>query len=56
MTTYQLAQALGIQAESLRKAIVRKGNYFGITPTRLPNGRLLWPDDSVARLKGGAKC
>lgn len=57
MTTFELSRAIGIQAESLRKAVARNGHYFGLTPARLPNGRLSWPDDSVAQLKErGAKC
>lgn len=51
MTTFELARLLGIQAESLRKAVTRNGHYFGIVPARLANRRLIWPEDSVVRLK-----
>ncbi|MDZ7809987.1 MAG: hypothetical protein U5L11_07250 [Arhodomonas sp.] len=30
------------------------GSYYGIRPGRLPNGRLLWPADTVERLLGEA--
>lgn len=56
MNTFELARTIGIQSESLRKAVARQGHYFGIKPTKLKNGRLLWPADAVAQLqKGGAK-
>lgn len=49
-TTAALAKRLGIQPQSIRAAICRKGDYYGVTPTRLPNGRLLWPDDAFEKL------
>ena len=57
MTTNELAKCLGLSTESLRQAHSKQGNYYGLIPLKLPNGRLHWPDDSVAKLKnGGAKC
>lgn len=53
MTTAQFARDIGLQPETLRKAVAATGSYFGVTPTKLPNGRLLWPDDAVAQLKKG---
>lgn len=50
MTTSALAQSLGLQSQTLRAAVCRQGSYFGITPRRLANGRLLWPSDSFERL------
>lgn len=55
MNTAQFARELGIQPESLRKARAKNGSYYGITPTKQPNGRLLWPADALPKLKGGAK-
>lgn len=49
-TTAALAKRLGLQPQSLRAAICRMGSYYGVTPTRLPNGRLLWPDDAFEKL------
>lgn len=49
-TTAALAQRLGLQSQTLRAAVCRHGSYFGITPKKLPNGRLLWPSDSFERL------
>lgn len=57
MTTNELAKALGLSPESLRQAHSKAGNYYGLVPLKLPNGRLAWPDDSIAQLKtGGTKC
>ncbi len=49
-TTETLAIELGLKANSIRSRVCRTGHYFGLTPTKLPNGRLLWPADSVERL------
>jgi len=50
-TTEALAAGLGIKAQSIRARVCRCGSYFGLRPTKLPNGRLLWPADAIARLK-----
>lgn len=54
-TTSALAERLGIQPQSLRAALSRHQNYYGITPTRLPNGRLLWPADAFQRIVDSGK-
>ena len=57
ITTEQLAAPIGVKPQSIRVRLCQTGSYFGLTPNKLPNGRLLWPADSVARLleaKGGA--
>ena len=55
LTTRDLADHLGIRPESIRSHVFRKGSYYGLRPKRAPNGRLLWPADSVERLLGGEK-
>lgn len=55
LTTEDLAAALGLKAATLRHRLCVEGTYFGITPHKLPNGRLLWPSDSIERLTTGAK-
>ena len=50
LTTSQLARAIGMQAESIRVHLCRRGSFYGIRPSKLLNGRLLWPADSVQRL------
>lgn len=52
LTTEVLANALGIKPQSIRVRLCRTGSYFGLRPTKLPNGRLDWPPDSLERLKG----
>lgn len=42
--TEQFAALNGIKPQSVRAQVCRTGSYFGITPLRLANGRLMWPD------------
>lgn len=53
ITTEAFAGSLGLKPQSIRAALCRDGHYFGIRPSKLPNGRLLWPADSVERLTAG---
>jgi hypothetical protein len=43
-----------VEAQTVRKQYAANGSYFGIRPLPLPNGRLLWPDDSIERLAEAA--
>lgn len=55
-TTEELARRLGLRPQTLRAALCRNGHYFGLRPTKLPNGRLLWPADAFEKLTSeGAK-
>jgi len=54
LTTEALAFAIGLRPQSIRKRLSQTGAYFGLRPVKLPNGRLLWPADAVARLAFGA--
>lgn len=54
-TTATLASRLGIQAQSIRASVSRHGSYYGLKPTRLPNGRLLWPEDAFQRILESGK-
>lgn len=51
--TAAFAQRLGYKSASIRTAVWRNGHFNGIKPIKLPNGRLLWPADSVERLTTG---
>lgn len=44
------SKGLNIKPASIRRAHCIKGEYLGITPHKLPNGRLIWPGDAVRRL------
>lgn len=50
--TATLARRIGYQSASIRTAVWRHGHFNGIKPVKLPNGRLLWPADSISRLTG----
>jgi hypothetical protein len=54
MNTEQLAAKLNLKAQSIRKRFCETGSYYCLRPTKLPNGRLMWPVDSLALLSGGA--
>ena len=41
--TQKFAESLGVQSASVRRALCVRGDYLGIVPRKLPNGRLLWP-------------
>lgn len=53
LSTIELAQEIKILAQSIRKRYCETGSYYGLRPTKLPNGRLLWPADSAAHLLEG---
>lgn len=50
ITTLQLANELAMEAQSIRKRYSETGSYFNVRPSKLPNGRLRWPQDSVTTL------
>jgi hypothetical protein len=50
LTTQELAAQCLVRADSIRVHLCRHGSYFGVRPLKLPNGRLAWPHDTVARL------
>lgn len=54
MTTEQLANLLQLKPQSIRKRFCETGAYYSLRPTKLPNGRLMWPMDAVNVLSGGA--
>ena len=54
MTTDRLAASIGLKPHSIIVHLCRKGSYFGLTPIKLPNGRLLWPENSIEILTGKA--
>lgn len=50
LTTEQLAEQLHIKPNTVRTKLCKDGHVFGIKPTKLPNGRLLWSADAVNAL------
>jgi len=41
-----------VKPQTVRKGYSTTGAYLGIVPTKLANGRLLWPDVIVTRRDG----
>ena len=55
-STEQLAQLLHVKDGTIRRGLCLNGHYMGIKPVKLPNGRLIWPEEPVMEiLKGGVK-
>lgn len=52
-TTEQLAAGIGLKPQSIRKRFCETGAYYCLRPVKLPNGRLMWPADSIEQLSGG---
>lgn len=50
ISTKTLAERLDSNQSSIRVRLCATGSYFGVRPHKLPNGRLLWPADTVERL------
>jgi hypothetical protein len=50
LSTREIADFMQVTAEGIRVQLCRTGSYYGLTPARLPNNRLLWPADSLERL------
>jgi hypothetical protein len=42
-TTEAFAKRQGAKAQTVRKRLCETGSYFGVTPLKLANRRLLWP-------------
>jgi hypothetical protein len=53
LTTEELATKLAMSPQSLRKRFSQTGEYFGVRPIKMPNGRLFWPVDAVEQLSNG---
>ena len=53
LTTNEMAAQLRIVGQSVRASLCRNGHYLGMRPVKLPNGKLLWDANEVARLVSG---
>lgn len=53
LDTAEAAATLRVKPQTLRRALCLQGHYFGIRPTKLPNGRLLWDVADLDRLAAG---
>jgi len=55
LTTEVMADTVGVQAQSVRKRYSQTGTYFGLKPVKLPNRRLMWDADAVAKFLRGER-
>jgi hypothetical protein len=46
-STEQFAAGNLVKRDSVLSRLSRFGHYFGVKPRKLPNGRLLWPDEDT---------
>lgn len=53
ITTKEAARILGVQAETIRRALCIGGNYLNLRPVKLPNRRLLWPIADIKKILEG---
>lgn len=53
ITTEEAATLLGAAKQTPRASLCRHGHWLGMRPTKLPNGRLLWPAAEIERLLAG---
>jgi hypothetical protein len=42
ISTDRLADMFGVKSQTIRRSLCINGNYYGLTPMKMPNGRLMW--------------
>jgi len=47
LTTKKFAELNGVNQGTVLTRFSLRGSYFGVTPIKLANGRLLWPSVQV---------
>jgi hypothetical protein len=55
INTATLAAMLGVKEQTLRSAICRRGDYYGLRPLKLPNRLLRWSRAEAERLLRGER-
>lgn len=55
LPTETFAAANSVKGQSVRARLSVTGSYFGIKPTKLASGRLLWPNVQALANSGGSK-
>lgn len=48
--TNEFASLLCVKDGTVRRSLCTNGHYLGIVPSKLPNGRLLWPRSKGEKL------
>lgn len=49
LRTKEFAERNAVKPGSVLQRINEHGHYFGVTPLKLANGRLLWPNVQVTK-------
>ena len=52
-STSEFGFIVGVVDQTIRASVCRTGNYLGLFPTKLPNGRLRWDTEDIQRLLSG---
>lgn len=47
LTTEQFAELMHGKPSTIRTRLCKTGSFYGITPIKLPSGRLLWSVEAV---------
>ena len=53
LTTEQFADLIQGKPSSIRTRLCKTGSFYGIVPTKLPSGRLLWDAVDVEKFING---
>ena len=53
VSTEALAARFGIQPQTVRASLCRRGHWCNLRPVKLPNGRLLWSVAEIDALLNG---
>lgn len=51
-TTEEVANFARVKPPSVRRGLCIKGHFWGVTPWKAPNGRLMWPRAEMDRVLG----
>ena len=49
ISTEQMANMIGVKPQTIRAAVCREKNYFGIKPVKMPNRFLMWRISDVEK-------
>lgn len=55
LSTENLSELLKVRPSTIRRGFCVRGEYMGLRPVKLPNGRLLWDREQAERLVVGGK-
>jgi len=55
ITTKMFSELAGVEVNTIRSAICRKGGYLGVSPIKMQNGRVVWNAEEVKSALDGKK-